>query len=192
MRAVVRQLALFFLVAMCPGLALALSETYEGKLYPRASDTPISITVQMEELGGSITGKIRTSHPLNGSIDSGRNVGGYCNLASRLSGSVTLRLYGNCDSTPFEGKYTIYYTQSKNLARGTFPPDEEVSTRARGAGLRARIIAASKSSLRQGQYALPRGLPRGDTNVEYLCANHCRTKMQACKSKANRSRAISE
>jgi hypothetical protein len=29
--------------------------------------------------------------------------------------------------------------------------------------------------------------PRGDTDAEYLCANHCRTKMNACKAKANKA-----
>jgi len=196
MRAVVRQLALLFLVALCPGLALALSETYEGQLIPRNSDAPISITLQIEETGGFLTGRVRTSHPLNGnaSIDAGRNVAGRCNLASALSSTVTLRLYGTCNSTTFEGYYTIYYTQSKNLARGSFRLTKKIAASgSAGSGLTSADIAASNvvACVKANTRCLA-ACPRGDTNVEYLCANHCRSKMQACKGKANRVDADSD
>jgi hypothetical protein len=142
----------------------------------------------MEELGGFLTGKIRTSYPLKGDavIDSGRNVAGYCNLVSVLSASVTLRLYGDCSSTSFEGRYTVYYTQSKNVARGVFRLTK-VSAGKAGSGLTtaddgaSNLVACVKSNTR-----CLAACPRGDTNVEYLCANHCRTKMNACK-KANKT-----
>jgi hypothetical protein len=171
-------------------LAFALSETYEGKLIPRTSDTPISITLHIEELAGFVTGKVRTSHPLkaDANIDSGRIVGGFCNLVSALSSSATLRLYGNCDSTSFEGNYTIYYTKSKNLARGNFRLTKKVAESGKpGSGLTSADIAASNVvACAKANTRCLAACPRGDTNVEYLCANHCRTKMQACKSKANK------
>ena len=189
-RVVVRQLALLVFAALCPALAFALSETYEGQLIPRNNDAPISIVLQVEELGGFLTGKIRTSPPLKGNatIDSGRNVAGFCNLASALSGAVSLRLYGNCNSTSFEGNYTIYYTQSRNVARGTFRLMRKINESGKtGSGLStAEVTASNVVACVKANTRCLTACPRGDSNVEYLCANHCRTKMQACKGKANK------
>jgi hypothetical protein len=189
-RRIVHRLALLFLVALCSRLAFALSETYEGQLISRGNETPISIVLQIEETGGFLTGRVRTSHPLKGdaSIDAGRNVAGFCNLSVPLSGSVMLRLYGNCSSLTFEGNYTIYYAGSRNVTRGTFRLTKKIveSSKA-GSGLDGADIAASAvvACVKANTRCLA-ACPRGDTNVEYLCANHCRTKMQACKGKASK------
>lgn len=189
-RTIVRQLALFLSAVLCPGLVLALSETYEGQLIPRTYDPPIPIVVQMEDLGGFLSGKVRTSLPLraDANIDSGRIVAGYCNLSSALSSSVTLHLYGDCSSTSFEGSYTLYSTVSKSIARGTFRLTRKVSQSGKaGSGLATDDIAASNvlACVKANTRCLA-ACPRGDTDVEYLCANHCRTKMNACKAKANK------
>ena len=187
-RLVFSPVALFLVAALYPALALAVSNTYEGQLVPRTSDAPIAIVVQMEEVGGFLTGKVKTSSPLKfeSKIDTGRNVAGYCNLASTLSASVTLRLYGSCSSTSFEGNYTLYYSQSKNVARGVFRLTKVSASGKAGSGLgtaddgASNMVACIKSNTR-----CLAACPRGDTDVEYLCANHCRAKMNACK-KANR------
>jgi hypothetical protein len=189
MRRVVRQLAHLFLAALCPGLAFALSETYEGQLIPITNDSPISIVVQVENVGGFLSGKISTSFPLKytSTIDAGRNVAGYCNLAAALSSNITLRLSGDCGRTVFEGKYAIYYNQPKRIARGTFRLTRKIVDAGKGTGLTGTessaslVVACSKANTR-----CLAGCPRGDTDVEYLCANRCRTKMQACKGKANK------
>ena len=194
-RAVVRRVALLALAALCPASAFALTEIYEGQLISRTSDAPITITVQLEELGGFLTGRVKTSYPLKGdsTIESGRNVAGYCNLASVLSTSVTLRLYGSCNSTSFEGNYTIYYTQSKNMARGTFRLQRKVAETAKGNALSPTDLSASAqvACVKSNARCLT-GCPRGDTDVEYLCANHCRTKFLACKGKASKILSDSE
>ena len=193
-RIVMRQLALLLLVALCPGLAIALSGTYEGQLIPiNTNYSPISIVVQIEETGGFVTGRIRTAHPLNGntSIDAGRIVAGYCNIASALSSSVSLRLYGDCSATSFEGKYAIYYNEPRRIARGTFRLSKKVAAVSKdGSGLTAADTAASNVvACTKANTRCLAACPRGDTNVEYLCANHCRTKMNACKGKANKLEA---
>ena len=90
MRVVVRQLALSFLVAMCPGLAFGVSETYEGQLIPMTGDTPIPIVVQFEDVGGFLSGSISTSSPYKytARIDSGQSRP--CSIFSCLA-STTLR-----------------------------------------------------------------------------------------------------
>jgi hypothetical protein len=185
-----RHLALLLLASLYPALGLAASETYEGQLIPRSRDAPVGIVIEMEEVGGFLSGKIRTSAPLkfDANIDSGRNVAGYCNVASALSASVTLRLNGSCSSTSFEGNFTLFFTQSKNVARGTFRLTKKTSDSAKAAsGLAAADDAASNvlACIKSNTRCLA-ACPRGDTNVEYLCANHCRTKMNACKAKANK------
>jgi hypothetical protein len=187
MRRVVRKLALL-LAALCPGLALALSGTYEGQLIPRTNDPPISITLHVEELGGFLTGKVSTSDPLKGNanISSGRNVGGFCNLASVVNRFATLRLSGSCDGTSYEGSYNIQYAQSKRVARGTFRLTKKSAESGKpgGALTGADIAANSVVACVKANTRCLAACPRGDTNVEYLCANHCRSKMQACKGKA--------
>jgi len=186
-RAVVRRVALLALAALCPTSAFALNEIYEGQLIPRTSEAPIAITVQIEELGGFLTGRVKTAYPLKGNstIDAGRNVAGYCNLASTLSSSISLRLYGNCNSTSFEGYYTIYYTGTKNLARGTFRLTRKTDSKASGLSA-ADISASAQVACVKSNARCLTGCPRGDTDVEYLCANHCRTKFLACKGKASK------
>lgn len=193
-RVVARSFALLLLAALCPALAFALSGTYEGKLIPINNDSPITVVVQLEEIGGFISGKVKTSSPLsyNSTIDSGRNVAGYCNMASVLSTRVTLRLWGNCSTTVFEGNYTLYYTQSKSLARGTFRLTRNVAESNKGSGVMGRdstasvIIACVKANSRC-LTACPRG-----SDAEALCANHCRNKLQACKGKANKLESDAE
>jgi len=196
MHRVVRQLALLLLAVLCPALAFAVSEIYEGQLIPRTNDPPIAIVLQVDQLGGFLTGRVKTSSPLKGdaAIDNGRNVGGYCNLASALSSSVTLRLYGNCTTTSFEGNYTIYYTQPRKVARGTFRLTRKVPDTKKGgaSGLTSADAASNVVACVKANARCLTACPRGDSNVEYLCANHCRTKMQACKGKANKIDTESE
>ena len=191
-RTIVRQLALFLSAVLCPGLVLALNATYEGQLIPRTYDSPIPIVVQMEELGGFLSGKVRTSLPLmaDANIDSGRIVAGYCNLSSALSSSVTLHLYGDCSSTSFEGYFTIYSMEGrvvKNVVRGSFRLTKKGGDSGKSSGRTAEDTAASNvvACVKANTRCLA-ACPRGDTDVEYLCANHCRTKMNACKAKANK------
>jgi hypothetical protein len=191
--AIVHQLALFLSTVLCPGLVLALSETYEGQLVPRTYDPPIPIVVQMEELGGFLTGKVRTSLPLraDANIESGRIVAGYCNLTSALTSSITLRLYGDCSNTSFEGYFTIYSMEGrvvKNVVRGSFHLTKKGRDSGKSSGRTVGDIAASNvlACVKANTRCLA-ACPRGDTDVEYLCANHCRTKMNACKAKANKA-----
>jgi hypothetical protein len=191
---VLRQLALL-LAALCPVSAFALSETYEGQLIPGTGGAPIAIAVEMEQVGGFLTGKIRTSHPLkfDASIDSGRNIAGSCNLISALSTTVTLRLSGSCSSTSFEGTYTLQYRQSKNVTGGTFRLTKKVSDPGKdgGSGLTtANVATGSVVACVKANTRCLAACPRDDANVEYLCANHCRTKLNACKAKANKPVAV--
>ena len=78
--------------------ALARSETYEGNLIPMKGESPISIVLQMEDVGGFLSGNVKVGSPLDGNapIQNGRNIAGTCNLNTVLSNNVTLRLYGTC------------------------------------------------------------------------------------------------
>ncbi len=189
MRVVVRQLALSFLVAMCPGLAFGVSETYEGQLIPMTGDTPIPIVVQFEDVGGFLSGSISTSSPYKytARIDSGRNVAGYCNMAAELSSNLTLRLFGDCGKTAFEGKYAVHFKQPKRIVSGTFRLTHKIVDAGKDTGLTATdsaasaIVACSKASGR-----CLAACPRDDPNAEYLCANHCKSKLHACKSKVSK------
>jgi len=196
MRVSLRQLAIFALTAACPALAAAIGATYEGQLIPmRTNDSPISIVVQVEEVAGFLSGTISTSSPLRytSTINAGRNVAGYCNMATALSSNMTLRLYGECGRTAFDGKYAIYYNQPKRITRGTFRLTRKIVDTGRGSGSSegetsaSLIIACTKANAR-----CLTGCPRGDTDVESLCVNHCRTKLQACKGKVSKLADVPE
>jgi hypothetical protein len=181
--------ALLLCTALWPTLAHAISETYEGLLVPMNREAPVPIVVQLEESGGFLSGKVKIDAPLNSdsTIDSGRNVAGSCNMSSALSSSVTLRLSGSCSSTVIEGNYTIQYAKSRAVARGHFRLTRKVPAADKGKGLDS--TGAPTTSVAACLKANTRCLtacPRGDTNAEYLCANHCRTKLQTCKGKVSK------
>lgn len=189
-----RQLLLLVLAALWPAWAIALNETYEGLLVPNTGETPISITVQLEELGGFLSGRVKIGSPLTGnsSIDNGRNVAGSCSFNTVLSSSITLRLSGNCSESAIEGIYLILYTKSKGVARGTFRLTRKLPV-ADKKGLDSTGIATSSvtACLKANTRCLT-ACPRSGDGAEYLCANRCRTKLQACKSKASKDIAANE
>jgi len=188
----VRRYALLLLALLWSTWALARSETYEGSLIPIRGDSPISIVLQMEDVGGFLTGNVKVGSPLNGNapIHNGRNVAGSCNLNTVLSTNMTLRLYGNCGATTFEGIYTVYYTQSRQLARGTFRLTRKVVLSDKGKDIDGfappamTISACIKTNTR-----CLAACPRGDTDIEYLCSNRCRTKLQTCKTQVKQATA---
>jgi len=87
---------------------------------------------------------------------------------------------------PFAGRMSAIRRSIRAFARGVFRLTK-VSAGKAGSGLTtaddgaSNLVACVKSNTR-----CLAACPRGDTNVEYLCANHCRTKMNACKAKAKK------
>ena len=143
------QLALLLLAALCPALAFALSGTYEGKLIPINNDSPITIVVQLEEIGGFLIGKVKTSSPLsyNSTIDSGRNVAGYCNLASVLSSPGDLAPLRKLQHYRVRGQLHALLHAVEILGEGHVPShDARSPNRARGAALWAVTLRRASSS----------------------------------------------
>ncbi|MBL0289970.1 MAG: hypothetical protein IPQ15_04650 [Betaproteobacteria bacterium] len=178
-----RPFALLLFAMLCPGLAHALSETYEGVLLPDNLEGPIPIVVELRDVGSILTGNVKAAFPLNGSasIASGENKDGQCNMKVVLNSAVTLRLYGSCQPSMFAGKYTIYYTQRNTEARGSFrlarKAPGQVKKNTPGAPVSTTtIVACQKANV----HCLT-ACPRGDPDAEFLCANHCRSKLNACK-----------
>jgi len=129
--------------------------------------------------------------PLNGNaeIHNGRNVAGSCNLNSMISSRLTLRLYGSCGTTVFEGYYTIYaQSRSTPLGRGTFRIVRKVQLSDKNKNIDGIAPAAPTLSacLKTNTRCLA-ACPRGDTDIEYLCSNRCRTKLQTCKAQVKQA-----
>ena len=178
-----RRFTLLLFALLCPGFAHALSETYEGVLLPDNLEGPIPIVVELRDVGSILTGNVKAAFPLNGSasIASGEHRSGQCNMKVILNSAVTLRLYGSCQPSMFAGKYTIYYTHRNTLARGSFrlarKAPEQVKKNAPGAPVSTTTtVACQKANV----HCLT-ACPRGDPDAEFLCANHCRSKLNACK-----------
>lgn len=187
------QLALLFLAALWSALCLARSETYEGTLISSRGEAPISIVLQMEDVGGFLSGNVNVAAPLNtnGPIRIGRNIAGSCNLNTVLGNNMTLRLSGSCSTTAFEGYYTIYYTQSRSLGRGTFRLLRKVQDKGKDIDGFAPPTLTISGCLKTNTHCLA-SCPRGDTDIEYLCSNRCRTKLLACKTQVAKQTATEE
>jgi hypothetical protein len=186
--------ATLFVAALCAASVSAASDTYEGELLPNGREAPIRIVLQMEELGGFLTGRVKVSSPLNGNspIEAGRNVAGYCNLSTLLTRSINLRLYGSCDSTTFEGRYTVYYTDARTQARGTFRLTRKVGQAGKGSPYDGTESTLTLTACVKASTRCLNACPRGDNTVEYLCANHCRSKLQTCKAKVRSESVVDE
>jgi hypothetical protein len=181
--------ALLVLAALSPGLAFGLSETYEGVLLPDNLEGPIPIVVELRDVGSILTGNVKAAFPLNGSasIASGENRSGLCNMKVVLNGAVTLRLYGSCQPSLFEGRYTIYHTQRNAESRGTFRLPRKAPEAARKSSTRsAPTSTINVAACQKANVHCLTACPRGDPDAEFLCANRCRTKLQACKGQAHK------
>ena len=179
---------LLFLVATAlPAVASALTETYPAALVPPSAE-PDPGRRQLREVGSVLTGKVDAGFPLSGkaAISSGENQSGQCNLEVVLNSSVTLRLQGSCRPPLFEGKYTAHYTLRNTESQGSFrlprkPPEETKKIGSPSTAATTSVTACQKANV----HCLT-ACPRGDPDAEFLCANHCRTKLQACKKRRPR------
>lgn len=185
-----RRLVLLLLIGLASGPALAeLEETYEGMLLPDNFETPIPITVQVKEQSGRLTGTVTTgaTPPITAPISSGENRYGQCNMKILLTPTFTLRLFGSCQSTMFEGRYTIYTTREDDKPRGSFRlMRKEIKKREEDKETRRSTLTPPAGSVTDCIKTNTRCLlacPQGDYNAEFLCSNRCRHKYQACKAK---------
>ena len=116
-------------------------------------------------------------------------------VGQRESGVSALysALYGACGATIFEGIYTVYYTQPRSLARGTFRLLRKVQVSDKRKDIDGfapptlTISACLKTNTR-----CRAACPRGDTDIEYLCSNRCRTKLQSGKAQVAKQTATEE
>ncbi len=177
-----RLLAVLHFAALCPSLAFALNGRYEGLLEPDSRDPPIPIVVELTEPGMFLSGTVKTSAPYKASapVESGRNDVGQCTLYVVLSRRLTLRMEGSCDSTAFNGTYRLSDTQKRSITRGTFRLPRMGATPAPVKLESKRSGATSAACLKANTHCLA-ACPRGDESVEFMCSNHCRTKLGICK-----------
>jgi hypothetical protein len=190
-----RRFALMLIAMSGCAWAVAAGVTYEGLLMLNSRDAPAKIVLQMEDSGGFLTGSMRVSGSLNGiaPIQNGRKVGGSCSFDAVLSNSVAVRLYGSCAATTFEGSYIIYYKQPKSQGKGTFRFDrkEEAAGEAKSTEVAPTSSVTATACLKANTRCLA-GCPLGDADVEYLCANRCRTKLRTCKAQVGKQAAAEQ
>ncbi|MBN9695997.1 MAG: hypothetical protein J0L85_09365 [Zoogloea sp.] len=157
----------------------AFNARYEGKLVADSGDVSIPVSVELRDAQGILTGWVRTEQPLAGSgpVSAGDYNGGSCNLRVRLSPGTTLRMSGSCQARIFEGKYTL--NSSTQGSSGSF----RLEGNSGGSRQDATPINPLTACLNANTRCLV-ACPQGDYNAEFLCANRCRQRFQACKGKA--------
>ncbi|MGL4407476.1 MAG: hypothetical protein ACRCTU_03685 [Zoogloea sp.] len=171
--------------------ARALDATYEGVLIPNSFDNAIPITVEIHTQTDAITGKVSTGAPITASapIGQGSFVGGVCLVRSILNASFSIRLQGNCSPQAFEGEYSIYLVEYKTKVGGKFRLMSKVSRakpedeRKKSEALKPQEPETTLTQCINSNARCLAGCPQGDYNSEFLCANRCRSKFQACKAK---------
>jgi hypothetical protein len=191
----IRRFALLLFAALCAAPAFALSETYAGQLMPIDGGTPIPIVVEIRESGTFLTGKVKTSDPIEGSaaIEFGSSIAGQCSFSVTLKPAGLLRLAGTCEPAAFRGDYVLRNEQGRIVSRGSFSLDGKKPGAVKGSGTHS--AAAPTKSTTACMAANTRCLsacPRGNTDAEFLCANRCRGKLQACKGQAGKQAAAIE
>ena len=191
----VRRFAPLLFAAACAEPAFALSETYTGQLMPTGGGTPIPIVVEMKESGTFLTGRVKTSDPIEGTaaIEFGRSIADQCSFTVTLKPAGTLRLAGTCERAAFNGNYNLRNAQGRIVSRGLFSLDRKKPEAAKGSGTHG--TAAPPKTTTACMAANTRCLsacPRGDVDAEFLCANRCRSKLQACKGQAGKQAAAIE
>jgi len=187
----VRLFALFAFAALCPGLAFALAETFEGLLEPDGRDSPpIPIVVELRDMSTLLTGNVKTLLPLKAEapIESGTNNYGRCTINVMLSKTIFLRLYGSCERAGYTGVYTMWDRQRKIRTEGSFRLTRRVPE-----PVQAETNPSSKTSPSSAAACLKanaqclHGCPQGDQSAEFMCANHCRTKLRACRAQGKKT-----
>jgi hypothetical protein len=176
--------ALIGLAALASLPAGAQSSTfdgrYEGNLVSDSGELSIPISVELRDAQGVLTGRVRTEQPLAGAgpVSAGDYNGGNCNLRVQLTPGTTLRMSGSCQTRIFEGKYTL--SSSTQGSTGNFRLDRKAGgSPHQGAALLNPLTACLNANTR-----CLVACPQGDYNAEFLCANRCRQRFQACKGKA--------
>jgi hypothetical protein len=184
------RIAFVFLAATFPAIAFALDRTFEGKLEPDNRDPPIPIVVELREVGTYLAGSVKMSAPLKASVpmEAGSSVAGTCKLSFLLSKTLTLRLLGKCDLSTFNGIYTIFDSRRRNATEGRFHlvrkgPESAKSEGTPGA---APVTGSTAACLKANAQCLA-SCPHNDESAEFMCTNHCRTKLRTCKGQLKKA-----
>jgi hypothetical protein len=204
----IRRFAPLLFAAACAQPAFALGGMYSGQLVPTGGGTPIPIVVEMQESGTVLTGTVRTSEPMagNAAIEYGRNMYGQCSFSVTLKPAGVLRLSGTCEPAAFRGDYNLRNPQGKIVARGSFSVQRKTADAAVGSGARSALdptkatacITANARCLAACPRVDPDANAGADADAEanadaaFLCANRCRTRLQACKGQTGKPAAVIE
>lgn len=188
-----RLLLACLLAILWPGSAFAmLSEVYDGVLLPDSFENPITITIEVREQGSTLIGRVKTGPPLNTSspIYVGENNSGKCKIRTPITPTITLRLFGSCHQTLYEGTYTMLTVSQEARSHGIFrmqprQPKKKETEEEKNRSIKALPPADTLTDCIRSNTRCLLGCPRGDYNVEFLCSNRCRQKFQSCKSKSN-------
>lgn len=182
--------ALIGLAALAPAPAAAQSAPfdarYEGNLVSDSGEVSIPISVELRDAQGVLTGRVRTEQPVAGTgpVSAGDYNGGNCNLRVQLTPGTTLRMSGSCQTRIFEGKYTLN-SSTLGSSSGNFRLERKGGS---GSRPEATLLNPLTACLNANTRCLV-ACPQGDYNAEFLCANRCRQRFQACKGRAASGRA---
>ncbi len=167
----------------CSWTALAASGVYKGTLMPEPHDQPIPIEIELESgAGGTLSGKVKTAAPFSreGRITTGEKMINTCKIEVDF-GNETMRLEGGCPGTSFDGYYVL--SAGKSRRGGIFRLARLQQEKGLSESERRRLSEAADAVCFKENTNCLLACPRGDFNAEFLCANNCRSKRDACNAR---------
>ena len=172
--------------------AIADTQTYRGLLIPNSREVPMSVAITIEHVGSTLKGRFMTLPPFIGEgvfLANVKNVH-QCDFTAEIGAGRTLAFDGYCLTNSIEGPYTLRLPDGSKQT-GHLHVKREASAKAgvdKGAQPAVEPLVTMTACLNANSSCLA-ACPHSDYNAEFICSNHCRQKLTACKAKANRASA---
>jgi hypothetical protein len=172
--------------------AIADTQTYRGLLIPNSREAPMSVGIAIEQIGNSLKGRFTALPPFSGEgvfLGNVKNVH-QCDFTTEIGAGRTLAFDGYCLTNTIEGSYTLRLPDgSKQIGHLQAKREESARTGADKAPSRATQPLFTVTTCLNANGACLAACPHSGYNAEFICSNHCRQKLLACKAKVNSASA---
>ena len=172
--------------------AIADTQTYKGLLIPNSREVPMSVAITIDHVGSTLKGRFTSLPPFVGEgvfLANVKNVH-QCDFTTEIGAGRTLAFDGYCLTNTIEGPYTLRLPDGSKQT-GHLQVKREESTKSgvdKGTPTAVEPLFTVTSCLNANSSCLA-ACPHSNYNAEFICSNHCRQKLVACKTKANSASA---
>ena len=152
----------------------------------------MSVAIAIERVGNTLKGRFIALPPFSGEgvlLGNMKSVH-QCDFTIEIGAGRTLAFDGYCLTNTIEGPYTLRLPDgSKQTGHLQAKREESARTGADKAPSRATQPLFTVTACLNANGACLAACPHSDYNAEFICSNHCRQKLLACKAKVNSASA---